>query len=308
MAKLSTLKVIERPQKVIVYGPPKSGKTEFVGKLSEDGFLLDWLDLENGSSTLVNRISQTGKENINLISVQDIRDAPRASETVSQLASNFFKPITMKLCDNHGRIQCPACLKDKEAEWSEIDLKALQEDRSRVLVIDSWTQFVQSLIDYHNNKGNLLNKGSLLESYKKFDWDDWGWLGNILAGVLGAIQNAPFHIVVISHESEVEMVDGSDKLVPTGGSSKFSRSVAKYFDHVLYTTVENRKHSVLSSSVTSSKILMGTRSGLDTSSGSVSLADILRGATESTQPKQGVNLLKDAQSNAMSGLSKLGGK
>ena len=43
-----------RRTKVMIYGPPKSGKTARVGSLAAQGFKLWWFDFENGVKTLMN--------------------------------------------------------------------------------------------------------------------------------------------------------------------------------------------------------------------------------------------------------------
>ena len=40
--------------KVMVYGPPKSGKTALVGELAAHGYTLHWVDCEKGIKTLLN--------------------------------------------------------------------------------------------------------------------------------------------------------------------------------------------------------------------------------------------------------------
>jgi len=276
MPRMDLVKSINKAQKVLVYGPPKVGKTEYVGRLAEAGFQLIWLDLEGGATTLINRISNEGKKNIWLINVPDTREMPRAAETVSQIAANFQKPVKIRVCDLHGRISCPDCTKKVPDEFVIVDLETLQQDRNYVLVIDSLTQLDQSIINYISRKKDPLNYANLLDGFDKFEWDDWGDLGIILRGILQAIQAAPLHIIVISHETEVKMTDGSEKIVPAGGTRNFARSNAKYFDHVLYMQVSNNKHTTQSSTLGSSRIIMGTRSGLDTKKGAT-LVDILNG-------------------------------
>jgi len=120
------------------------------------------------------------------------------------------------------------------------------------VVFDSLTQLTNSAIA-HITKTQP-------EDYK-LNYDDWGNLGKLMDTFLSHVQQAPFHIVCISHETEVEMEDGKNKLVPTAGTRNFSRNTAKYFDEVCYCEVKNRKHVVGSSTIYSGNILTGSRSG-----------------------------------------------
>ena len=67
----------------------------------------------------------------------------------------------------------------------------------------------------------------------------------------------------ITHEEEVEMVDGASKLVASSGSSRSSRNTAKYFDHVVYGQIVNGKHKFGSSTAYKASVVTGSRSGLE---------------------------------------------
>ena len=55
------------------------------------------------------------------------------------------------------------------------------------------------------------------------------------------------------------MEDGRKKIVPVCGSSKSSRNTAKYFDHVIYCEVKNKKHISASSTTFANNIVTGSR-------------------------------------------------
>ena len=59
------------------------------------------------------------------------------------------------------------------------------------------------------------------------------------------------------------MEDGRKKIVPVCGSSKSSRNTAKYFDHVVYCEVKNRKHIAASSTAFSNTIVTGSRTDFE---------------------------------------------
>jgi len=77
MAKLSQV-AKSATHTVLVYGPPKVGKTELVGALSEE-FNLLWFDLEKGAATLY-KLPVEQQDKIELISLPDSRSYPIAIE------------------------------------------------------------------------------------------------------------------------------------------------------------------------------------------------------------------------------------
>ena len=225
---------------VIIFGPPKAGKTELAGKLSEKKKLI-WFDLEKGVSTLF-KLPQEWKERIEVI-----------------------KGMPVKICEEHGKVACPLCSKDNKPQ-TEVHLNALDNDS--VVVIDSITQLTNSCI-------SNITRGKP-DDYK-LERDDWGHLSKVMDMFFSFVQAAPFNIVCISHETEVEMNNGGKKLVPTAGSSNFARNFAKYFDEVVYCEVKNKKHIFASSTTYSNGILTGGRSGFSLeSSAEPKLLDLWR--------------------------------
>src|SRR5690606_21972793 len=100
-----------------------------------------------------------------------------------------------------------------------VELNAL--DKDYVVVVDSGTQLKNSAL-------SNITKGKPIDY--KLERDDWGNLSKLMDTFYSYVQAAPFNVVVISHEDEVKMTEGNDKIVPVGGSSNFSRNMAKYFD------------------------------------------------------------------------------
>lgn len=242
MPSLSSMK--ESPIKhIVVYGPPKSGKTELVGKLSEK-FNLTWLDLERGVGTLF-KLPKEWQDRVNVIQIPDTRSTPMAIETCLKV----IKGSAMKICQEHGKVACPMCVKDSKP-MTEIHLSQLGPEDC--LVVDSGTQLTNSAI------ANITRNQP--DDYK-LQRDDWGHLQKIMDTFYSHVQAAPFNIVVISHEQSVEMNNGGEKLVPVAGSSNFARNFAKYFDEVVYCEVKNKKHVFASTTTYANNILTGGRSG-----------------------------------------------
>lgn len=241
--KLSEKKEI-KTHRVLIFGSPKSGKTELAGKLAEK-FNLLWFDLENGIDTLF-KLPDSWKERIEVISLPDTRSFPIAIETMLKV----IKGGKVKICEEHGKVSCAPCSKDNKPA-TEVELSTL--DSSWVVVVDSLTQLTNSAIA-HITKNQP-------DDYK-LAYDDWGNLGKLMDIFLSHVQQAGFNIICISHEVEAEQEDGKAKLVPVAGTRNFSRNTAKYFDEVIYCEVKNGKHVVGSSTTYANKILTGSRTGV----------------------------------------------
>jgi hypothetical protein len=228
---------------VLVYGAPKSGKTQLVGELAAK-FNLLWFDCEQGYSTLL-KMPQEWQERINLISVPDSRVFPIAAETWNKV----IKGTKVSICEQHGKVACLTCKKEGAPE-ELVELNALGSDT--IVVFDSLTQLTNSFVA-HITK-------SQPEDYK-LQLDDWGNLRVLIDKFLSQIQAAGFNVVCITHEEEVEMEDGRKKIVPVSGSSKSSRNTAKYFDTVVYCDVKNKKHVFSSTTCSINGVITGSRTG-----------------------------------------------
>lgn len=234
---------VSKTQRVLVFGGPKTGKTELVSKLAEHYNLL-WFDLENGWATLL-KLPQEHQSRIQLIAIPDTKVYPIAIETM-------LKVITgqrVSICEAHGKVNCPLCKKDNKPA-DEVCLNDLQDNT--IVVVDSLTQLSNSAMNHLTKNED--------DTYKP-EWTDYRNQGQLLDKFLSQIQQARFNVVCVTHEAEVEMEDGRKKLVPVAGTTNFSRNTAKYFDHVVYCEVKNRKHNFASSTMYANNILTGSRTG-----------------------------------------------
>lgn len=236
-------KSASKSHRALVFGPPKSGKTQLAGQLSKE-FNLIWFDLENGVDTLL-KLPVEQQERIEVISLPDTRSYPIAIETMLKV----IKGAKTEICETHGKVACSIC-KKSGADFTTVELSTLPLDT--IVVVDSLTQLTNSAIS-HITKNQP-------EDYK-LNYDDWGNLGKLMDTFLSHVQQAPYNIVCISHETEAEMEDGKTKLVPTAGTRAFSRNTAKYFDEVIYAEVKNKRHIAASSTLYNGNILTGSRTG-----------------------------------------------
>ena len=256
-----------KSRRILLFGPPKSGKTWLAGSLAKE-FKLIWFDLENGVDTLL-KLADSEKENVEVISLPDTRSYPIAAETMLKV----IKGGPVEICEQHGKVGCAIC-KKAGAPFTQVELNKLGLDT--IVVVDSLTQLTNSCIS-HITKNQS-------EDYK-LEFDDWGNLGKLMDIFLSHVQNAPFHIVCITHENEVKMVDSKEKIVPTAGTKNFSRNVAKYFDEVYYLQVKNGKHVVGSSTTYANNILTGSRGGHTLEKeGEPSLSPVFKGEVKLASP------------------------
>jgi len=252
MAKLST-KQHSQTHRCIIYGAPKTGKTQLAGELAEFYDLI-WVDMENGHETLF-KLPQEWQERIELINLPDTRSYPIAIETALKMVKG-----KVSICEEHGKVGCMACKREEtqlkkedildahEQLFVDVDLPNMGHEK--VVVFDSLTQLTNSAI------ANITK--SEPDDYK-LTYDDWGNLGKLLDIFLSHVQQAGYNVIVISHETEAETEGKKKTLVPVGGTRNFSRNVAKYFDHVIYMERKNKKHVAASSTGYATNILTGSR-------------------------------------------------
>ena len=181
--------------KVLVYGPPKSGKTALVGKLASD-FTLHYFDLESGIKTLLNEsiLPKQFRKNINVVSIPDHKLYPIAIDTLREV----FRGGTKRICSSHGKVNCPVCAKIPDAKVSDIDLSKL--GNNDIVVIDSMSQLARSAMNKATLK-EISKPGG--EEYKQ-TFTDYAMQGALMEQILSLIQVIDLNIIVISHELESE--------------------------------------------------------------------------------------------------------
>lgn len=233
-------------QSVLVYGPPKVGKTQLVSQLATK-YNLIWFDLEQGSATLF-KLPPEAQERVELIKLPDSRSYPIAIETCLKVIKG--NPVVID--EATGKVLAPGAKQQEDRTYVELNLNAL--DSSYIVVFDSLTQLTNSAIS-HITKNQP-------DDYK-LNYDDWGNLGKLMDIFLSHVQVAKFNVVCISHETEAEMEDGKNKIVPVAGTRNFSRNAAKYFGHVVYCQVQLKKHQFSSTTTSLLNVISGSRTDVN---------------------------------------------
>ena len=239
-------------RKILIYGAPKTGKTELVGTLASQGFNLKWLDLEDGIKTLLrpDSAAKSGIDNIELFRIPDTQSYPIATNTILKVV----KGGSCRICHDHGAIDCIKCKTNKDAVITELDINKFGS--KDVLVIDSVSQLSASIMNHICR--DRIAKGD--DEYRP-DSDDYRKQGFLLDRIFGIVQAGKFNCVCISHEQLVEMEDKKKKLVPIGGTSNFSKTFAKYFDDVAYCEFVNGKYRAYTDAAQNSSAVIGSRAG-----------------------------------------------
>lgn len=274
MPKLSEMKG-KTAQKALVFGPPKTGKTQLIGGLSKE-FNIIWFDLEAGKDTLL-KLPIEQQERITLISIQDTIEAPRAHATIDTI----IKGGDFHICDNHGSVKCGICSKDDKAEWTDIHIPTSIADggSETIIVIDSLSQLTTSINSTCNKHLNSAITIDWAPSRKDKDsMAEYEFQMKYLNRIMSSIQNAPFHVACTAHEIEAEREDGGVRIVPSIGTKNYAINSAKYFGHVIYMDKINLQHKGFSDTGYSNRILTGSRldvalEGMD----EMSLLPIFRG-------------------------------
>ena len=137
MTKLSTL-THSQTHRVLIFGGPKTGKSQLAGELSEF-YNLIWVDMENGHEVLF-KLPTEWQERIELVALPDTRSYPIAIETVLKMVKG-----KVSICEAHGKVACMVC-KREEAPTVEVNLPSLTHED--VVVFDSLTQLSNSAIAF----------------------------------------------------------------------------------------------------------------------------------------------------------------
>lgn len=242
---------------ILVYGPPKIGKTVLVGKLASR-FKLWWFDLEDGVKSLMNpaMLDPQYRKNIELFSIADTQMYPMAIEAILKV----IKGGLCKVCEAHSKVNCATCI-PKGMPFAEIDVNKLDVTKD-IVVIDSWSQLVESCTS------KIMAKSLAKDDWEtKPGWDEYNQQMLIMNRIGSIIQVAPFNVVVTSHEEMIKMEDGTNKLVPVGGTANYSKRFARYFDDICYLDIVNRKHVVYSDTLSKPNVMSGSRTGINIKGG-----------------------------------------
>ena len=258
--KLSNLKVEDRPQKILVYGAPKSGKSLLVGKLAEQGYELYWFDGDNGIDVLF-QLPPEAQERITVFPIRDLGQNFEFAKASNEFAA--YRNFTV--CEAHGAVNCVSC-KAKQLPTATFDWQAVVSNPKAVIVFDSLSQLVTSVQNYVARNDKFDDFGSINKESKR-EWGHYMAQNLVMSKFFSMIQNAPCKVVCISHETDLdpEKNPNAKVIIPTGGTSTQSKTVAKYFGHVVHCRLRNNQHKIVSGTTSDPNAIAGSRLDVDVS-------------------------------------------
>lgn len=237
---------------VMVYGDTKSGKSTLVSQLATKGFKLYWFSLDRGHQ-VISKLPTEAQDNVEIFILPDTSDFPIAITTCLKVITGAL----CRICDLHGQIDCSTC-KTKGKSFSIVNLNKL--GLKDIVVFDHVSQ-----LDKSAEKFVLKNKRdkspNITEDYK-FSYEDWRTQGVLVNRFFGDLQQSPFNSICIAQAVEVEMEDGTKKLVPEIGTRNVSSTAGQYFDHMVLTSVVNASHKFGSASTYSISAVTGSRTDI----------------------------------------------
>lgn len=242
MPLFNDLKQDGMPLRILAYGVAKTKKTWWAGTAAEYGLNVLHIDGDDGYHILSN-LSPAAKERI---FVCDVMDSFRGANMC------YFMTLLLKgqpfgwdevnkafvLLDKGGNPMAPAA----NARIILFDPSKLSIND--LLVIDSWTAFVESL----NKRFYIEHKIDITaKSDAESNWDGYRWSGAMADWALQQIKALPCSVLIIAHtqvyEKKKNEVDGNGvqkqvtewtRTQVKSTSGNHALRLAKYFSDILY--------------------------------------------------------------------------
>ena len=225
--------------RIMAYGPPGVRKTWWATRAAELGFNVILADLDNGYK-ITRQLSPEARKRVFRI---DMRAPNDGYENCGAMALSHALNGNACYFDEETRKYTPRTKLDPEREYVHLDFSKLTP--RDVLIIDSWTIFVQQL--------GLVGR-SVLDPIKiaKFEWDDYAKIRLVLDHVLSNMKRINCHIIVIGHsetnakrkknagekekpETAIEQI----RLQPASATRAHGELLANAFSDVLYFEIPN---------------------------------------------------------------------
>lgn len=230
--------------KMLLIAEGKAGKTFYAGQAAEDGFNVLYLDGDVGSQTLT-QLPIELQRNIYLMAMHDGIDGGLRDTNFAESMSGFMSNIKFRWNDSKGR---PAKRTDVDDEIWEI--RPAQMDHNCVLVIDSWTSYIESLMLKVARENNVdLTTATTTQMRPVYLGG-----GQRATAALQIIRAIPCHVICIAHpdeyqhkvapegrrvgevkESELEIE--YTKMIPKSTSKPHGLLLPKYFTDVAWLTL-----------------------------------------------------------------------
>ena len=170
----------------LIYGPSQTKKTFWAGRAAEAGYNVILLTGDGHYQVLFN-IKDEAQERVTVLNVADKVTEPQFAHAVSSVLK-----AADPLIWNDTRNEPMYRQLHEDDNYVFLDVRKL--DHNFVLVIDSWTALVDSILwDFANEQNVDLSDGS------KQEWDLYGPCNRLATWILQQLKGLPCHVIVIGH-------------------------------------------------------------------------------------------------------------
>lgn len=249
---------------IIIYGEGGTGKTRYTATIAESDLFENiwWFDIGNSFETVIRmaaekQLSAKAMAKINVFQIEDTPLTPYGYETIAKI---YCTNRDWKICEKHGRCDCPLCTKDKVTEgWTPFNLFKL--GKKDLVVVDDGSQFSDSCLAYQCKGQDLGFKPG---------WDEFGPMDRVITDVMSTLQaGTTNHIwtarnLIITDAEEINKDEKQqrDKIYPAIGSKTKAPGIPNRFGTKIYLKKKLGKHAGMSSSTSSDNAVVGSRIGL----------------------------------------------
>lgn len=283
-----------RGSTVLVWGPPRTGKTRWVSSIAKAPQIkkIFFWDTENGFESIIHATNTDGTPylseeeltKINLIPILDTPERPLAAETLLKAFSSTSRTIYVNSAD--GKVRA----------------KGQETDTDVCISPEDWGPDTAHVIDTIGQLGVSVLNLARLEMGDVKDQRRWYQFANQhLNNFFTMVQASNAYIICVTHVLTDEVVLARDKsgnptstrddYYPLCLSKNYAMNVAKYFGSVIYRYIDGFSFAHVSTPTKKRGIQAGTRTNIDISSlPDATLPEVLK-LVELAQAKPVVNPL-----------------
>jgi hypothetical protein len=207
-------------KRLLIYGPPFSGKTHQVALLTKLGHKLTYFDFDGNAQTL----AKGNGANINYF---NCTHGQPSLESFIKLFSGRIK--TKTYYNNLTGALSESATSPTDGIWDP-------ENFSDILVIDSITNLQEVVIAKIAGPSSLTGK---------LDFDGWAALGLFYVRLINNLKAIKNNSIVITHEDVLIADDKIQRISPRVGTRNKSLDISKDFTATLYTKIDGLGKQVI---------------------------------------------------------------